>query len=297
MDNDLDGILNGTNEAPTEAQPAAVEAAPEAEVEAVAAEPEAKADGVDRVPKGEPGAGQFKSKDDPKGEEAAPPAAEEESATAPVGALKAERSKRQAAEERERAKDAELERLRADLERFRQPQPAIQPQPSPAQVATEQAPPDRWDDPEGYDRWLVDQATKRATETARAEAYQTFQYQRFASSAEEMKSKLPDYAEKIGVFEQMLQHNPALLDELYRAPNPAEYAYNTAKIQVEISECGGLDGLINARVQAALQGQAAQTPTPAPAPIPSTLADAQSARGSAAGASSGPLSLDQILKG
>jgi hypothetical protein len=80
----------------------------------------------------------------------------------------------------------------------------------------------------------------------------------------------------------MAQANPSLMQELYRAANPAEYAYNTAKTQVEINQYGGLEGLIRARVEEALKAQApAPEPTPAPS-VPDTLADAQSARGSSA---------------
>lgn len=181
-------------------------------------------------------------------------------------ALIGERRRRQEAEDRLRA-------LEQQLQQFQQPQ-----------AAAPQGPPDRWEDPEGYDRWLVAQAA----ETARAEAFNTFQYQRIQMSAEEAKAKLPDYPEKIQVFEQMAQVNPVLMQEMMRAPNPAEYAYNTAKTHLEISQYGGIEGLIAARVQEALK-----TTPPAPTPVPDTLADAQSSRGSSEPYS--PPTLDQIL--
>jgi hypothetical protein len=86
--------------------------------------------------------------------------------------------------------------------------------------------------------------------------------------------------------------NPALLEQLHKAPNPAEYAYNAAKTQLEISQFGGIDGLVNARVEEALKTRQPVVPTP---PIPDTLADAQSARGTSAEGYSVP-SFEDILK-
>lgn len=182
--------------------------------------------------------------------------------------------------ERRRRQEAE-DRLRVLEQQLQQPQA---PQPAPV---VQQGPPDQFEDPEGYTNWLVAQASQ----AARAEAYHAFQYQRIQMSAEEAKAKLPDYAEKISVFEQMAQVNPQLMQELNRAPNPAEYAYNTAKTQLEISQYGGIDGLIAARVQEALK----TAPQPTLAPIPDTLADAQSSRGTTSGGIAVP-SFEDILK-
>ena len=259
---DLDTFLKG-DEAPVDA-PEAVE--PQT-VEAPAPEtPE-----VAEAPKGpvRDEKGRFAPKgEQPEGESPTP-------AEPPLdhAALIGERRRRQEAEQR----IAEYETRLAQLQ---QPQP---------QATPTQGPPDRWEDPEGYDQWLVARATNLAASAARAEAYQAFQYQRIQLSAEEAKARLPDYVEKIGVFDQMAQLNPMLLQELARAPNPAEYAYNTAKTQIELNTYGGIDGLIAARVQEALkQPQQAQTP------IPETLASEQSARTNVQ-ALHVP-SLDEILK-
>ena len=187
-------------------------------------------------------------------------------------ALLGERRRRQEAEQR----IAEYEARLAELQK---------PAPQPA--------PDQWEDPEGHTRWLIEQARKEAAEAATQAAFETFQTQRIAMSAEEAKAKLPDYAEKMQVFEQMMQGNPQLLQELYRAPNPAEYAYNTAKTQIEINQYGGLDGLIAARVQDALKAQAPAA-QPSQPPIPDSLASEQSARGSAVAYQ--PMSLEDLLK-
>jgi hypothetical protein len=181
----------------------------------------------------------------------------------------------------ERRRRQEAERRLAEYEaRFAQMQ-----QSPPVQQAPQGAP-DMFEDPEGYTRYVAAQAA----EVARQEAYGQFQYQRIDTAARQFAPTVPDYAEKVQVFQQMAQSNPALLQELFRANNPAEYAYNTAKTQLEISQYGGIEGLIKARVEDALKAKA---PAPTSPPIPDTLADAQSSRGSSE--SFTPPTLDQIL--
>lgn len=263
MDN-LDDFLKGEDEAPqAEVTTEAVEAPETAQV---AEATEARAD----RPRDE------KGRFAPKGETVESPSTEEPQFdhAATIG----ERRRRQEAEARAAEAEARLQQLAAQLQQQAQYQPP-------------QGAPDRWEDPEGYDRWLVAQASTAAAETARAEAYHQFQYQRINTAAAQYRQAVPDYDEKIQVFGQMAQQNPALIAELNRAPNPAEYAYNVAKTQLEIAQYGGLDGLINARVAEALSATA---PAPKAAPIPDTLADAQSARGSSAGTYA-PKPLEEIL--
>ena len=261
MDN-LDDFLKGEPEAAAIEPTEAVETTTEAP-----AEPEAQAEPEGEQPKAERPRGPD-GKFIPKGEESASPAPTE----APLdhAALIGERRRRQEAEQRIAEYEARLAQL--------QQQPV----------------PDQWEDPEGFANHLKSEAVQSAVQAAREEAYQTFQTQRIAMSAEEAKARLPDYGEKMHVFEQMVAQNPTLLQELYRAPNPAEYAYNTAKIQVEISQYGGIDGLINARVQEALKAQVPAAPAPA-APIPETLAGEQSARSSGPATTLSVPSLDDIL--
>lgn len=265
MDN-LDDILNGNEEpqveAPVEAPQEPVSTEPTAETPA---EPEAKPE----QPRGPDGKFISKGETQPEAPVAESPAAQEPQLD--HAALLGERRRRQEAEQRL----AELEA------RINQPQP----QPTPV--------PDQWEDPEGYAKWMQSEAVKQAVEAARHEAFEAFQTQRIAMSSEQFAKTVPDYAEKVQVFEQMMTVNPQLLQELYRAPNPAEYAYNTAKTQIEINQYGGLEGLIAARVQEALKAQAPQPETTPAPPIPESLAAEQSARG--APTQGGPPSLEEIL--
>jgi hypothetical protein len=285
MDRELDDILNGSDEASVEAAsaPTAAEAPAEAQTDGVA---EGRTYNRDE-------SGKFATKGEPQAavesgtEDDAPPASEDESGPIPVAALKKERTRRQTAEEQRQA--AEVRALAAE-QQLQQLQARLQPQQpqQPPQAATQQ-PPDRWDDPEGHERWLVAQAA----EAGRAEAMRAFEYQRIASSAQQFATDTPDYIEHIGVFEQMVNANPALLDQMHRAPNPAKFAYDTAKIQLEIAQHGGIEGVVEARVQAALRGQGTAAGAPS-SQLPVTLADAQSA--SAAGIGHQPPSLEQLLR-
>jgi len=258
MDN-LDDFLKGESEANTVEQPEATEAP----AETVETQPEAEAE-TPKADRPRDEKGRFA----PKGE-TSDESPSSQDAPLDHAALIGERRRRQEAEQR-------LQQLEAYYLQQQQQQPA----------------PDQWEDPEGWANYLKSEAVQTAVAAARQEAYQTFQTQRIAYSAEEAKARIPDYMEKLQVFERMAQVNPNLIQELYRAPNPAEYAYNTAKIQTEIMQYGGIDGLVNARVQAALQAQA---PAPQNTSVPETLAAEQSARSSVSAPSMSVPSLDDIL--
>jgi hypothetical protein len=209
----------------------------------------------------------------PKGEkEDASPASEEPRLD--HAALIGERRRRQALE-------AELEQIRAQY--AQQPQPQFQPQ--------QQGIPDRWEDPEGYDRYLIAQASQLAEERA-MHAVQT---QRIYSSAVAARAKYADYGDAHAVFGDMVQQNPMLFQQMVNAPDPAEFAYQTAKTEMEIRQYGGIDALVQARVQAEL-AKAQPQPTPTQPNIPDTLADAQSARGSSSAQAFTVPSLDDILR-
>jgi hypothetical protein len=261
MDN-LDDFLKGNDDAQPDVEavtpPEPVEQ-PQEQVEEPQAETEGDKPKVER-PRGPDG------KFIPKGEEAGSPPAQE--STIPESALLGERRRRQEAEQR-------LQQYEQYLAQLQQQQPD----------------PDMFEDPDGFKKTLKEQIKAEAIAEARREAAEMFQYHRIATAAQQFMADKPDYQDAVNVFGQMAAVNPRLLAEMQAAPNPAEYAYNAGKTQVEIAQHGSLEALIQARVEAQLK--AAQTPTATPQ-VPDTLADAQSSRGSAA-----PLNvptLDEILK-
>lgn len=249
-------------------EPAAEAETTEVETTEAPQETEATGDGRPRDEKG-----RFA----PKGEktEEAPPASEESEGNIPIAALKDERSKRQALE-------AELAQMRAYYAQMQQ-------QPQPQQV---QGPPDRWEDPEGYDAWLIQQAASYASSTARQEATQAYQTERVRMSAEAAKSRYPDYFEKLDVFDKMLQVNPGLAQQLYRAPDPADFAYKTAQLQMDIMQHGGIEGLVQARVKA----REAELLQNAPAALPPSISSDRSVGARGGPAWGGPTPLGDILR-
>lgn len=223
----------------------------------------------------------------PKGE--TPETAQVESPATPEptldhAALIGERRRRQEAEERLRALEQQVQQYQ---------QPAQQVNPYLGQTAQpQQTIPDRWEDPDGYDRYLIQQASQLAEERA----MHAVQQQRIYESAVRARAKYEDYDAAHATFGDMAQTNPSLFQQMLVAPDPAEFAYQSAKREMEIRQYGSLDALIEARVQAALAQQA--TPAaPATAPIPETLADAQSSRGSVAAPTATPKPLSSFLGG
>lgn len=213
----LDDILNG----PADGQPRDEQGrfAPKAE----ALEPEAET--------GEPAA-PVDDQPEPQTEVPPTPEAEPEPQAIPFKALKDERAKRQQLE-------AELERLRSQIQQPQQPQ--YQPQPQFHPEADEV--PDPVVDPAGYADWVESRALARINT------------QRVAQSAQAARGKYPDFDQAVQAFQQMAQVNPMLEQMMLQQPDPAEWAYRTAKTHMEVTQYGGLDAAVEARVQAALAAE------------------------------------------
>lgn len=215
---DLTSILNGTSEAPAAAEPPPAEPAPAA-APAEEAAPERPRDEQGRfLPKGEDGEPAQEA-----AESATPAPSDDNSPTVPRKALIDERTKRQTLE-------SHLAELNQRLVQYQRP--AQQPAPKP----------DQWDDPDGHERWLIEQAGGIAEQRA----VEAFQRQHIMQSAEAAKAKYPDYLEKVAVFEQLSAQNPDLSAQMSRSPNPAEFAYETAKRHEQVSQYGSIDGLLAA---------------------------------------------------
>lgn len=221
----------------------------------------------------------------PKGEQ--PPAVEPSASPAPERAAEPPLEHPALLGERRRRQEAEA-RLTALEARIAQPQA---PQP-PAQQA--QAP-DPWEDPHGYAEWVASQAVERAVGQVQGIGQQFAGATRFDVSEMIARSKFDDYDDKLSVFTDLVQANPALAARLNQEADPAGFAYRYAKNHQEVQQLGSLDlSAIEASIRAKVEAEyAARAPSPAPT-IPTTLADSQSARTSA-GAPQSPPSLADIL--
>ena len=194
----------------------------------------------------------------PEPESGTPPQAPEvETERVPVAALRDERHKRQA--------------LEAELAHYRASQQPAQPMQTQAEQPADA--PDMFEDPAGFQAWVRQAAASDAMKQARQE----FALERTRASAIAAQTKYADYNDAIEAFKDLAATNPGLEQTMMQQPDPAEWAYRTAKTHMEVSQYGSLDAAINARVEAELAKRMAAQPQ-APQLPKATLADAQSAR-------------------
>lgn len=196
----------------------------------------------------------------PKGEDAAPPAAEEPQHSIPPKALQEERRKRQ-----------ELEARIAEYE---------------ARLATPQQPaPDIWEDTQGWQQQFGGQVVSEAVQAATLNA-------RLDMSEMMVRQSHPDFEDRKAAFLEMMRETPGLQQKAMADPHPWNFAYNYVANKQRMDELAAVNV---AELEAKLREQIkAELSAPTTPPVPETLADAQSARGSSAAVS--VPSLDDILK-
>ena len=257
----LDDILNSNTDGPVRDERGRF--APKAE----ALEPE--------VETGEPAA-PVDDQPEPQPEVTPTPEAEPEPQAIPFKALKDERAKRQTLEQ-------ELAAMRAQLEQMRQPQPQYQPQPQFQPEADEV--PDPVIDPQAYAAWVEDRALARIN------------MNRVAQTAQAARGRYQDFDQVAQAFQQMAQVNPMLEQMMLQQPDPAEWAYRTAKTHLEVAQYGGLEAAVEARVKAALEEEMAKLKAQAakPAVPPSIASERNVASRTNPVPWAGPPSLESIL--
>lgn len=185
--------------------------------------------------------------------------------------LKAERQKRQEAEERERLKDARLAELERQFQAMQQPQHQAQP----AQTF--------WDaeDPDGHINALVERRlVQRDVERSIIRA----------------KGKYSDFDQVFAEFDQLEKVNPTLTQQAIASDDPAEFAYQTAKKAREVAQYGSIDALIAAeRAKWEAEAKAAFQPPVKPV-LPSTTAGDTSVGSRSGPAWGGPTAIGDILR-
>jgi hypothetical protein len=294
----LDNILDGSE------KPAPAAEAPAADAPAVQAEPvsstrrehrrkELEAQGRD------PDTGQFTKKEDAAPEVKAEPAKEAAPAKVEEKAppVKAEAAPQQEMTAKEKAAFAGLadeRRKRQELER-RLAELTTQAPAKAAPAATTEPAKTFWDDPEGF---LAQerQKTQQAVLSTRLQTAELIARQRHQ-----------DFDEKVNKFNEIVQSNPVLVQKWLASPDPAEFAYQTAKGVMEIEAAGGLqEAIAKARAEertkmAAEFKEKAESATAAAAAqraaLPPSLSDVKGHGGGAQRVFAGPTSLDNILKG
>ena len=150
--------------------------------------------------------------------------------------------------------------------------------------------PDFWENPE--------EMVKNEVGRMRQELGQEFQSKMLNMSEAAARSRHEDYSEKFSVFQQMVQRDPSIYQQMLQQPDPAEYAYKAAKRLSDIQSIGDIDTFrektradiraeIEAEVKAEFEGKLNQT-------LPTSFSE-KGSKTAPKGAYSGATSLDDIL--
>lgn len=210
-------------------------------------------------------------KEAPKKEEVKPPAQEfTEKEKAFLKAAQEERGKRQ-----------ELERRLALLEAEKTPKPEEKP---------------FFDDPEGALKKQKDEISRQL-----AQLRSEIATSRLNTAEAMFRRNHPDFDEKVAVFGDLLSKTPGLHQKWMEALDPAEFAYETGKANLELKEAGGIKELrakiekeTRLAIEAELKEKAA-TLAKERAALPPSLSDAPS-KGANRTVWPGPTSMTDILK-
>ena len=228
----------------------------------------------------DPSTGQYITKDEPKPEVTAEPEKPREPEKPPVQQFTEKERAFLAAAQSERAKRQELEKQLQAMK----------------EAKTQEAPKSFFDDPEGTLKSLKDelQATKEEVKQGQINT-------RLQTSEMVARSRHTDFEEKVTVFAELVQKTPGLGQQWLAAPDPAEFAYQTAKAHKELQDAGGMESWrqkaekeIRAKVEAELKAKA-EALEKERQKLPPSLSDA---RGTTVNRPvwGGPTSLETILK-
>lgn len=182
----------------------------------------------------------------------------------------------------EKRKRQELEQQVAEMQsRFEQFQ---------AQARSPQAEPpvDFWDDPQAVMARQIEQGVARALQAEKQQ--QTME--RINASELQAKARHDDYEDAFRAFQQAATANPSLIQRMTSESDPAEFAYKTGKVAIDLEKVGSMDELLKserAKWEAELRAA-----VPAPQSFPATTATDGSV-GARSGPAFSPPSIDQLL--
>lgn len=202
--------------------------------------------------------------------EEGPPPSESEPGHIPIAALKDERNKRQRAEDEARQAQERLAQYEAYFAQQSQQQPDAEQDPI---------------------EFLAQEVLNRV----QPQTQQQYMLMRVEVAEQFARSKWADYDDKVETFKEEAQRNPYLWQELARAPNPAEYAYNAAQNILAARTYGTATPPSEAEIEARLREKIMGEIGMGRPNVPTSLATAQS-RGTRSGpAWSGPTAIGDIL--
>jgi hypothetical protein len=121
-------------------------------------------------------------------------------------------------------------------------------------------PPDRWDDPEGYDQWLIEQAVARTEEKfSRTQATRSFE-----EREAQVRASRPDY--DVVVRDPSLPITPLMADVIRESEKGPEIAYYLATNRSELAQIASRPPHLQAKALGRIEASLT-TPAPAPATI------------------------------
>lgn len=143
--------------------------------------------------------------------EASPAEENEEKGPVPYQALKAEREKRKERDKRVAELEAELKKARPSAQQER---PQVEPEPEKT----------FWEDPDAY------------IENRLSKSQRELQHRLLVEREDDMREKHADYDEVIEKVKEYGQSNPAVLQQILAAPNPAKAGYQFGKQLDELKQ-------------------------------------------------------------
>ena len=243
-------------------------------------EPKAEAEGQPRGPDGKFASKQTGVDEEPKAE-----APEEPKQAEPPSADQLPRD----VYEPLKAVRNENKELKQQLEAIQQQLARQQQQPQP-QVQNNEPTVDFWDDPQGFLAKQFDQFGQSMMQRFQ----QQQQVERIEASEAAAKAKYTDYDDAFRAFQQAAMANPALVQQMTSANDPAEFAYSKGKSALELERYGSVEELLKAERAKWEEEVKAAIPQPKPS-FPSTTAADGSVAARSGPAWSGPPSINDIL--
>lgn len=115
------------------------------------------------------------------------------------------------------------------------------------------------------------------------------------------RSRYQDFDEKVGVFKELLENTPGLIQQFTSALDPAEFAYRTSANYMKVRDAGSIDGMrskIEAEVRAKVEAEYREKELAREKKLGSIPNSVSNITGSGASSSpvwNGPTPLDSVL--
>ena len=157
------------------------------------------------------------------------------------------------------------------------------------QPQTQEPEPEFWDNPQAVIATQVQRAVMEALQAEKQQATLA----RINESEERAKATHDDYEDAFRAFQQAASAQPALIQQMTAAGDPAEFAYKTGKTALELQRVGSIDELLKAeRAKWEAEARAAVQP---PVAFPSSTVTERSVGSRTGPAWSGPTPISDIL--